>query len=102
MSGRGFVDFFVIFRKPISPDGQTPYTQQCLLNQASPVKNKSYHLNKTIFCHHVLSVSRVVFHSVVSPLSCDIDPCNLIVHQLQGQYCSPVYFVGTPILLRRT
>jgi hypothetical protein len=34
MSGRGFVDFFVI-----SPKKRTPYTQQCLLNQASPFKN---------------------------------------------------------------
>jgi hypothetical protein len=39
MSGRGFVDFSVIFRKTISPDGRRTYTQQCLLNQASPVKN---------------------------------------------------------------
>jgi hypothetical protein len=35
MSCRDFVNFFVI-----SLDGQTTYTQQCLLNQASPVKKK--------------------------------------------------------------
>jgi hypothetical protein len=40
MSVRGFVGF-VIYRKTISPDGRTQYTQQCLLNQASPVKKSS-------------------------------------------------------------
>ena len=48
MSGRGFVDFFVIFRKQFHRTD----TQQCLLNQASPVKKGGGHWLTTLVGVH--------------------------------------------------
>ena len=59
MSGRGCVDFFVIFRKQF----HRTHTQPHLLNQASPVKNREF-TKAALFISYFLEINFTVHTTV--------------------------------------